>query len=126
MEPGPQLYVMPASGGTPQRVTFDTSRYCAEPDWSRASPDKVAFTMMVGGSYQIGVLSVSQKKGEQVSKAPFDGIEPSWLPDGRHVVYTARTGSSSRVCILDTESGNSRPISPSGFGAALQASVWAR
>jgi TolB protein len=126
MEPGPQLYVMSASGGTPQRVTFDTSRYCAEPDWSRASPDKVAFTMMVGGSYQIGVLSVSQKKGEQVSKAPFDGIEPSWLPDGRHVVYTARTGSSSRVCILDTESGNSRPISPTGFGAALQASVWAR
>jgi TolB protein len=126
MEPGPQLYVMSASGGTPQRVTFDTSRYCAEPDWSRASPDKVAFTMMVGGSYQIGVLSVSQKRGEQVSKAPFDGIEPSWLPDGRHLVYTARTTSTSRVCILDSETGKSTPISPSGFGAAFQASVWAR
>jgi TolB protein len=128
MEPGPQLYVMPASGGMPQRVTFGTSRYCAEPDWSRASPNKVAFTMieMENGSYQIGVLDVSQKKGEQVSKAPFDGIEPSWLPDGRHVVYTARTPTNSRVCILDTETGKSAPVSPSGFGPALQASVWAR
>ena len=126
MEPGPQLYVMSASGGTPQRVTFDTSRYCAEPDWSRASPDKVAFTMMVGGSYQIGVLSVSQKRGEQVSKAPFDGIEPSWLPDGRHLVYTARTTSTSRVCILDTETGKSTPVSPLSFGSSRQANVWAR
>jgi TolB protein len=128
MEPGPQLYVMSASGGTPQRVSFDTSKFCAEPDWSRASPDKVAFTMKepVNGSYQIGVLSVSQKKGVQASKAPFDGIEPSWLPDGRHVVYTARDRSTSRVCILDTESGKSVAISPSSFGPALQASVWAR
>jgi TolB protein len=117
---------MSASGGAPQRVSFDTSRYCAEPDWSRASPDKVAFTMKTGDGYQIGVLSVSQRKGEQVSHAPFDGIEPSWLPDGRHVVYTARDRSTSRVCILDTESGKSVAISPSSFGPALQASVWAR
>ena len=126
MEPGPQLYVMSASGGTPQRVSFDTSRYCAEPDWSRASPNKVVFTMGVGRNYQIGVLDLSTRHAEQVSKAPFDGIEPSWLPDGRHVVYTARTGSTSRICILDTETGKSTPVSPTGFGPALQANVWSR
>jgi TolB protein len=126
MEPGPQLYVMSASGGTPQRVTLGTSRYCAEPDWSRTSPDKVAFTMKTGDGYQIGVLSVSKREFQQASKAPFDGIEPSWLPDGRHVVYTARDRQTSRVCILDTESGNSVSISPASFGPTLQASVWAR
>jgi TolB protein len=126
MEPGPQLYVMSASGGTPQRVTLGTSRYCAEPDWSRTSPDKVAFTMKTGDGYQIGVLSLSKGEFHQVSKAPFDGIEPSWLPDGRHVVYTARDRQTSRVCILDTESGNSVAISPASFGPTLQASVWAR
>ena len=47
--------------------------------------------MTVGRNYQIGVLDLSTRHGEQVSKAPFDGVEPSWLPDGRHVVYTART-----------------------------------
>jgi TolB protein len=126
MEPGPQLYVMAAAGGSPQRVSFGTSSYCAEPDWSRANPDKVALTMRVGGNYQIGVLELSKRHGEQVSKAPFDGIEPSWLPDGRHLVYTARTASTSRICILDTETGKSTPISPTAFGPTLQASVWSR
>jgi len=102
------------------------SGYCAEPDWSRTAPDKVAFTMTVGHNYQIGVLDLSTRHGEQVSKAPFDGVEPSWLPDGRHVVYTARTRATSRVCILDTETGKSTPVSPLSFGPARQASVWSR
>ncbi|HTU02433.1 MAG TPA: hypothetical protein VMG58_11475, partial [Candidatus Sulfotelmatobacter sp.] len=126
MSPGPQLYVMPAAGGAPQRVTYDLGRYCAEPDWSRANPDKVAFTMWVGSNYQIGVLSLATRRGEQVSRAPFDGVEPSWLPDGRHLVYTARSASTSRVCILDTETGKSTSVSPASFGPALQASVWSR
>ena len=126
MDPGPQLYVMSASGGQPQRVSYGVASYCAEPDWSRASPEKIAFTMRVGRSYQIGVLDLSTQSGKQVSSAPFDAVEPTWLPDGRHVVYTARTASSSRVCILDTETGSSVPISPSSFGQALQANVWSR
>jgi TolB protein len=126
MEPGPQLYMIPSSGGTPQRVSFDVGSYCAEPDWSRRDPNKVAFTMKVGGNYQIGVLDLSRRTGEQVSKAVFDGIEPSWLPDGRHLVYTARDAYHSRIAVLDTETGKSTAVSPSSFGQALQASVWAR
>ena len=126
MEPGPQLYVMSASGGSPHRVTFDSSRYCAEPDWSRASPDKVAYTMKIDGSYQIGVLDLSKQHGEKVSNASFDGIEPSWLPDGRHLVYTARDTRSSVICILDTETGKSTRVSPLSFGPTKQASVWSR
>jgi TolB protein len=82
--------------------------------------------MKVGGNYQIGVLDVSRRHAEQVSRAPFDGVEPSWLPDGRHLVYTALTASTSRVCILDTETGKSTPISPLSFGPARQANVWSR
>jgi len=124
MEPGPQIYVMSAGGGYPQRVTSGISRYCAEPDWSRADPNKIAFTMATGRNYQIGVLDLARGQGGQVSKAPFDGVEPCWLPDGRHLVYTARTAYTSRICILDTETGKSTPISPTSFGPALQANVW--
>jgi len=126
MQPGPQLYMMLASGGTPQRVSFDVGRDCTEPDWNRKDPNRVAFTMKVGEYYQIGVLDLSKRTGEQVSKAVFDGVEPSWLPDGRHLVYTARNSYASRVSILDTETGKSTAVSPSGFGQALQASVWSR
>jgi TolB protein len=126
MEPGPQLYVMAAGGGSAQRITYDVSRYCAEPDWSRAAPNKIAFTMAVGHFYQIGVVDLSTRHGEQVSKAAFDGVEPSWLPDGRHLVYSARSASTSRICILDTVTNKSTPVSPTAFGQALQASVWSR
>lgn len=124
MEPGPQLYVMPAAGGAPSRITSGISGYCAEPDWSHANPNKIAFTMRSGGGYQIGVLDLSTRTGKAVSKAPFDGVEPCWLADGRHVVYTARDRSTSVLCILDTETGNSVRISPTSVGAVMQANVW--
>lgn len=122
MEPGPQLYVMSAAGGTPQRLRTGYS-YTAEPDWSRADPHKIACTVKAGG-YQIAVCDTSTGATEVVSKAPFDGIEPCWLPDGRHLVYTARDRSSSVLCILDTLTGKSTPLTErSPVGPSMQASV---
>ncbi|MDO8540908.1 MAG: biopolymer transporter Tol [Opitutaceae bacterium] len=124
MEPGPQLYVMSAAGGAPRKLPVGFT-YSAEPDWSRAKPNKIACTVRVpGGKYQIAVYDSSIGKTEVVSKAAFDGIEPSWLADGRHLVYTARSRSTSVVCILDTETGKSTPITPASFIGAQQASVW--
>jgi len=123
---GPQLYIIPANGGTMQRVATNISGYCAEPDWSRANPNKIAFTTRIGRGYQIAVHDFSKGKSAQVSNARFDGVEPSWLPDGRHLVYTARDQRTSVLCILDTESGASVPISPASFGPAFQANVWAK
>lgn len=123
MEPGPQLYVMSTSGGYPQRLHSGYA-YTAEPDWSRADPNKIACTVLSGG-YQIAVYDLSKGSASVVSHAPFDGIEPSWLPDGRHLVYTARDRRTSVLCILDTETGKSTPITTNGgaIGAAMQACV---
>jgi TolB protein len=87
--------------------------------------NKIACTVRVsGGQYQIAVVDPTVGKASVVSKASFDGIEPSWLGDGRHVVYTARDRSTSVVCILDTETGRSTPITNGFGGPAMQASVW--
>ena len=122
MEPGPQLYVMSVAGGSPTRVTSGIS-YCAEPDWCRTDPNKIAFTAKQGGKFQIAVLDLSKRSNEVVSKAIFDGVEPSWLADGRHLVYTARDRTTNVLCILDTETGKSTRISPTSFGIAMKASV---
>jgi len=122
MEPGPQLYVMSTGGGGVQRLVTGF-RYAAEPDWSHTNPNKIVCTVR-SDSYQIAVYDFSSGRAEIVSKAPFDGIEASWLADGRHVVYTARDRNTSVLCILDTETGKSTPISPRSFGPAMQASVW--
>ncbi len=123
MEPGPQLYVMPAGGGSMRRLVTGFT-FSAEPDWSRTNPNLIACTVKTEGKYQIGVYDLAKGKAEVVSKAPFDGQEPSWLPDGRHLIYTARSRATSVLCILDTETGKSTPIIPSDFGPTLQASVW--
>ncbi len=122
---GPQLYLMPAGGGTPQRLPTGFS-WATEPDWSRANPNKIACTVRVpGGKFQIAVYDVRKGSAEVVSQAKFDGVEPSWLPDGRHLVYTARDASTSVLAILDTESGQSKRISATNLGPVGQASVWA-
>ena len=122
-EPSPQLYVMPAAGGTPRRVATGFS-YMAEPDWSRADRNKIACTVRVpGAGYQIAVVDVASGTTKVVSKAPFDAVEPTWLADGRHLVYTARDRRSSVLCILDTETGRSTPVNPNER-TSLQANVW--
>jgi TolB protein len=127
-EPGPQLYIMPVAGGAPRRITTGgISTYCAEPDWSRADPNKIVFTMRSGSAYRIGVLNLATGQAKEVAmqNQPFDAKEPSWLADGRHVIYTAvaRSGET-RLAILDTETGRSTPVSPTSLGSVKQASVW--
>lgn len=124
MEPGPQLYTLSTAGGTPQRLVSGFG-YTAEPDWSRAKPNLIACTVRVGGRYQIAVYDIAKGKAEVVSAADFDGVEPAWLPDGRHLIYTARSASTNRLCVLDTETRKSTAVSPASFGSALQGSVWA-
>jgi TolB protein len=123
---GPQLYIMPAAGGQPTRLATQISGYCAEPDWSRADPNKIAFTFASGrpAKYQIGVFDLaSRQPARQVSRAPADAIEPVWLGDGRHLLYTARSANQRSIWLLDTESGKSTRISANELGQVSQASV---
>lgn len=121
-EPGPQLYTMSASGGYAHRLATGLGTYQAEPDWIRASgKEKILYTEHIEGAYQIAVYDFVASK--VVSHAAFDAVEGSWLPDGRHVVYSARDQYNSALCILDTETGKSTQISTGGLGALLQANV---
>jgi TolB protein len=124
-EPGPGLYVMPASGAMPGRGTArklgGLSTYCAEPDWSRADPNKIAYTFRgEGGRFQIAVLDLKSGLSKKVSLAPLDAVEPSWLADGRHLIYTARAANSRGLFILDTLSGRTVRL---GSYSAEKASV---
>jgi TolB protein len=120
---GPQLYIMPAAGGEARRLPTRLSGYCAEPDWSKADPTKIAFTAKMGRNFQIAVYDLNAGIAKQVSKAAFDAVEPSWLADGRHVVFTARAANTSSLWILDTESGKAAQLSAASAGKVFQASV---
>jgi TolB protein len=120
-EPGPQLYVMSARGGSAQRLSSGLSSYCAEPDWSRGDPNKIAFTFQEGKRWQVAVIDLKTGQAKKVSKAPLDAVEPNWLADGRHLIYTARAAGSRGLYILDTESGRTIRL---GQIEAEKSSVW--
>ncbi len=120
---GPQLFVMPAAGGRMNRLPTNISRYCTEPDWSVGDPNKIAFTMRIGNGFQIGLYDMSTgKPAKQVSRAPQDAVEPAWLADGRHLLYTARSANRRSIWILDTLSGKATRLSPDSLGQVSQAS----
>jgi TolB protein len=114
---------MPVSGGTARRLPTRLSGYCAEPDWSRADPTKIAFTARIGRGFQIAVHSLATGVAKQVSKQPFDAVEPSWLADGRHLVFTSRSAGASSIWILDTENGKATQLSGPAAGKLSQANV---
>lgn len=124
-EPGPQLHIISASGSGGTRRVQAGSTYAAEADWNMVDPNKIACTVRIaGGRYQISVADIARGTSKVVSSAGFDAIEPCWLADGRHLIYTARDRSTSVLCILDTETGKSTPISGSFGNATFQANVW--
>ncbi len=120
---GPQLYIMPAAGGAATRVPTRVSGYCAEPDWSRANPNLIAFTARFNRNFQIAVHDLGTGVAKQVSKQPFDAVEPSWLADGRHLVFTSRAAGASSLWILDTVNEKAVQLSAASAGKLSQASV---
>jgi TolB protein len=123
--PTPQLYVMPAAGGQMTRVNTNISRYCAEPDWSRAEPNKIVFTAAVGRGYQTAVHDMATGASKIVTKAPTDSIEPVWLADGRHVICTYRAANTRALYVVDTETLKATRLSPAAMGNAGNASYLA-
>lgn len=125
----PALYVMSAAGGAMTPLPTNISGYCAEPDWSRAKPNLIAFTCGVGGGFQVAVYDMNTRTSRIVTSGA-DYIEPVWLADGRHILCTKRAGSSRQFVIVDSESvaKNFRPavISPASLGAVSQANYLKR
>jgi TolB protein len=119
---GPQLYLMSAAGGAMSRLPTNISGNCTEPDWSRADPNRIAFTAGVGKSFQVAVYDLSSRASRIVSKAPGDAVEPVWMGDGRHVLCTFRSPNSRSLYLLDTETGKATRISPHALGNASSAS----
>jgi len=93
---GPQVYRVPAAGGTPERVTFEGS-YNARP---RLSPDgkRLATVHLDRGNYRIAVMDVKSKELLVVSAGNQDE-SPSFAPNSDTLIYATR---QARNGVLET------------------------
>jgi TolB protein len=105
----PQVYLVSREGGEPQRLTVSPS-YNTEPDWSRppagsAVKPMLAVTSRVGGRFQIGVYDRGRGEVRMLAADDADNKDPSWAPDGRHLVFTKTRSWQSRLYLLDALTG---------------------
>lgn len=121
----PQLFKISATGGSMQKVPTNISGYCAEPDWNPVYPNLIAFTIAQGRGFKIAIFDFNKGTSSvPLESAAGDMIEPCWLRDGRHLIYTARTSKSKHLVILDTETGKASALNSTRFGNAWQADYY--
>jgi TolB protein len=106
----PQIYVM-SPGGEPRLVSdysYGTSGYSTSPDWSPAGP-VIAYHTRVSGRMQ--VVAVEADGGRpRVLTSGASAEDPSWAPDGRHLVFASADRDGGGLFVLDTVTGRIRPL----------------
>jgi TolB protein len=89
----PQIFIMPSSGGSPRRVTFQ-GKYNQTPRWNpRADKPLIAFTGRdERGVFDIFVLDVRTGKVDRMTQGQGSNQDPTWSPNGRLLAYTSSRG----------------------------------
>lgn len=118
----PQLYQISLNGGPMTRLRTDVSRYCAEPAWNPVKANEIAFTAAVSGGFQIFLYDSTKRSSRQLTTVRDSAVEPCWMNDGRHLVFTQRQGGKTRLMLLDAETGKVSSLHNPSFGDASSAS----
>jgi len=105
----PQIYLISKDGGEPTRLTVSPA-YNTEPNWSHPPPDSeikpmLALTSRVGGRFQIGIYDTATREVVPKVADDADNEDPSWAPDGRHLVFAKTRQWRSRLYMLDVLTG---------------------
>ncbi len=112
----PQIYVMPGEGGDAELLSpyrYGQGGYFADPDWSPTA-DMVAFAggivdQRVYNQYDIFVRDI-ESPDNRIVRLTTEGNneDPSWAPDGRHLVFAGVRSYGYGVFVVDTATGRTR------------------
>lgn len=118
----PQLFTIPSGGGTARPLSTRVSSFCTEPTWNPIDSGQIAFTAATGGGFQIALYEASEGRARVLTSVRGSAVEPKWLNDGRHLIFTQREGGTTRLMLLDSKSGQVVPLHRTTFGSASSAS----
>lgn len=118
----PQLYTLSAHGGQLKRLPTQVSRFCTEPAWNPVNADLIAFTASTSGRFQICIYDASLRKARFITTGTSSAVEPVWLNDGRHLIYTKKSAKGTSLVLLDTKSKKEQNLHRPAFGSSSSAS----
>jgi TolB protein len=97
----PQLYKISREGGRAQLISTRGTENVA-PDWGPNG--LVACSSRSGGRYHIAVINPNTGETRYLPNDGADYEDPSWAPDGRHLVASRTVRYQSALYLLDTVS----------------------
>jgi TolB protein len=119
----PHIYVIPREGrGEPRilsRYVYGERGYATSPDWSPRG-DRIAYQAWIESSFQI-VTTAPDGSDRRILTSRGSNEDPSWAPDGRHLVFSSTGRNGSGMLILDTVTGRVRNLTS---GRVDQLSSW--
>jgi len=111
-----QIYVMAASGGEAQRISYGDGRY-ATPVWSPRG-DTIAFTRIADGKFAIGIMK-PDGSGERVLTEGFHNEGPTFCPNGRVIMFFRDPGGNGgpQLYTVDITGRNEQRVPTPGFAS---------
>lgn len=110
----PQVMVMPAGGGEAETLSpyeYGGRGYYTSPEWSPRG-DLVAFHGRIErGRYHILVADLADR-GRRIRQLTWEGNneDPSWAPDGRHLVFVGERPWGFGLMVVDVATGRMRTL----------------
>ncbi|WP_419935073.1 hypothetical protein [Candidatus Palauibacter sp.] len=107
----PQVYVRRISGGPARRISIYVRREdtnAAGPTWS-PNGDRIAYSALSNSRWQIFTVNPDGTDRRMLTRRG-ESEDPSWAPDGRHIVFASRDAQGSAIWILDTVTGRARTL----------------
>ncbi len=105
----PQIYVMDRVGTGRRRVTFEGS-YNDSAAWSPMG-NRIAYVSRMDGRFTIFTVAPD---GSDLQRITFpgdgDNEDPSWAPDGRHLVVSSNRTGYTNLWVIDVETGVARQL----------------
>jgi len=110
----PQIMIMPAQGGEAETLSpyeYGGGGYYTSPDWAPFG-DRVAFHGRIErGRYHILVANL-RDGGRVLRQLTTEGNneDPSWAPDGRHIVFVGERSWGQGLFVVDAATGRMRAL----------------